>query len=72
MYRKKVLIPDWNELPQTFEKDIVALYMRYTHRHVCQLARDNKIPARKINGKWLFDRDEFRKYWEAHHNGCYV
>lgn len=43
----------------------VAAYLRVTVWHVRHLARNNKIPARRVGSLWRFNREEILNWMQG-------
>lgn len=64
-------IVNWDDIPCVIDVPYVARLLAMNPDYVAKLAKDNKIPAFKIEKLWRFRKNEIEQYIEEHRNGYY-
>lgn len=66
----KSVLKNWSDVPITFGVEIAQLLLCKKERHaVMRLIKTDGLPVRKIGREWLFDREEFRNWYDSKRGG---
>ena len=59
-------ITDWEDIPLMFDVEYASYLLGSNKRSIQRLAKTNKIPAFKLNGKWKFCKNDIRDWLNQH------
>lgn len=58
-------VTDWDNVPIMFEIEYATKLLGMKKRSIQRMAKENKIPAFKANGKWRFYKEDIKEWMKT-------
>lgn len=67
---KKSPPTDWSQVPVLIDIAYATTLLGRSYEHLIRMAINGKLPASKIDGGWIIDKDELRAWIKSCRNGA--